>query len=538
MSAQHHRFEHTIQWLERLPIFRLLERGIQKGAEPIAPFIVWFAYHREYRRAKSDATPRPSDTWVRNQHNAVGRLTVTVFMIFLSVMTVLAFCLPLRPNWSELEQRNLTKFPTPSVKTVLNGAYFDGINTWFADTFPFREVFLTIGSEIEELYGFRGKNIVGHVTEGDEIPDTPAQLPVDSSDVAEESSSASLSAEASVDSDQSTETNNTSTTASTTEKSDSPKEEVDEEEDVGNYETLGALLVRGDTAYEYYNFSQERADQYSSVLNKVGKALKGKANVYDMVVPTSMDICVSEKTRKSINTSDQRAAIQYMYGSMSDQVHTVDVFDILQGYQDQGEYLYFRTDHHWTAQGAYRAYQAFAEAAGVKVADLKEDFTEQIFEGFTGSFYRELMSSTLASNPDTIYAYTPKDVSTATITWSDGTISDYDIVHDVSDYSATQKYSTFIGSDNPFTVIKNPKITDGSSVLLIKESFGNCFAPFLAESYQTVYVVDYRYFKEVDNRKLQQVVSDYHIQDVLFLNNISATRGAAVDQIESFAGVS
>lgn len=534
MSAQHDRFERAIPWLERLPVFRLLERGIQKGAEPIAPFIVWFAYHREYRRAKSDATPRPSDRWVRSQHNAVGRLTVTVFMFFLAIMTVLAFCLPLRPNWSELEQRNLTKFPTPTVQTVLNGAYFDCINTWFADTFPFREVFLTVGSELEELYGFRSKNIVGHVTEGDEIPDTPASLPVDGSVSGEEEASTSASVNDSHHSDQSVETSSGSASTSAPDASSSD----DQEEETGeDYETLGALLVRGDTAYEYYNFSKERADQYSSILNRVGKALAGKANVYDMVVPTSMDICVSEKARKSINTSDQSAAIQYLYGSMSDQVNTVDVFDALKSYQEQGDYLYFRTDHHWTALGAYRAYQEFAKAAGVKVADLEEDFTEQIFEGFTGSFYRELMSSTLASNPDTIHAYTPKDVSTATITWADGTTSEYDIIHDVSDYSATQKYSTFIGSDNPFTVIKNPKITDGSSILLVKESFGNCFAPFLAESYQTVYVVDYRYFKEVDSRKLQQVVEDYQIQDVLFLNNISATRGATVDQIEDFAGV-
>lgn len=509
-------------------MFQSLERAIQRGAEKIAPLIVWFAYRHEYKRAKSDAAPRPTARWVKDQHNTGGRLTVTVFLMFLAVMTVLAFCMPLRPSWSELEQRSLTCFPAASVKTVMNGEYFSSINTWFADTFPFREGFLKFQSELEEMYGFRSKKIYGEVEEGDEIPDVPADTSALESEVVNPLPDVS-------EADESAPGVDTSEPESSAEVSEQPEiEDSDDAENAEEYETLGALLVRGNAAYEYYNFVQARADQYISLVNQAAKTLKGKANVYDIIVPTSMDICVSEKVRQNINTSDQKKAIEYMYSSMSSDVNTVDIFDTLQECQNNDDYLYFRTDHHWTALGAYRAYENFTKAAGVTTADLERDFTEKTYEGFTGSFYRNLMSSTLASNPDTIYAYEPKDVTTATITWADGTTSDYPIINDVSGYSATQKYATFIGSDNPFTVIENPNITDGSSVLLIKESFGNCFAPFLAASYQYVYVVDYRYFKQVDSRKLAEVVEDYDIQDVLFLNNISATRDSAVDQIQAF----
>ncbi len=515
MNKHKNRFEAAMPKLERIPLFQALERAIQRGAEKIALLIVWFAYFCEYRRAKSDAAPRPSARWVKNQHNAGGRLTVTMFLLFLTVMTILAFDLPLRPDWSELEQRTLTSFPTASVETVLNGEYFSSISTWFADTFPFRESFLKFQSELEELYGFRNKQIYGNVEEGDEIPDATG----DAASQEEETDSLSDSAKGESAGD-----------ASSSEGDESGDGDGTEEE----YETLGTLLVQGNAAYEYYNFVQTRADQYASVISQAAETLLGKADVYNIIVPTSMDICVSEKVRQNLNTSDQEKAIAYMYSSMSSDVHTVDVFDTLQECQENGDYLYFRTDHHWTALGAYRAYEVFTQAAGVTTADLESDFTEKVYEGFTGSFYRNLMSSVLASYPDTIYAYEPKNVTTATITWSDGTTSEYPIINDVSDYTATQKYSAFIGGDNPLTVIENDTITDGSSILLIKESFGNCFAPFLAESYQFVYVIDYRYFDDVDSRNLLEVVEDYDIQDVLFLNNISATRDSAVDLIESF----
>ena len=62
--------------------------------------------------------------------------------------------------------------------------------------------------------------------------------------------------------------------------------------------------------------------------------------------------------------------------------------------------------------------------------------------------------------------------------------------------------------------------------MVVKESFGNAFVPFLVSHYQTVYVVDYRYWEG----SISQLVAEKGIQDVILCNNISATRsGALVD---------
>ena len=92
--------------------------------------------------------------------------------------------------------------------------------------------------------------------------------------------------------------------------------------------------------------------------------------------------------------------------------------------------------------------------------------------------------------------------------------------------AAASKYNCFLTSDNPsgtmqsyYCSIENPSITDGSAVVLVKESFGNCFAPFLVDHYQYVYVIDYRYF----DGDIVDFVNMTGADHVIFLNNITAT---------------
>ena len=85
--------------------------------------------------------------------------------------------------------------------------------------------------------------------------------------------------------------------------------------------------------------------------------------------------------------------------------------------------------------------------------------------------------------------------------------------------------------DNPFTVIENPEVSNGESCIVVKESFGNAFVPFLVDHYQTVYVVDYRYY----SGSITQLARDKGVKDVLFVNNLSAIRGSY--QMGKLAGV-
>lgn len=102
-----------------------------------------------------------------------SRVKAAIFFTVLYAMTALAFIIPLRPTESVAEKRQLAEFPEFSVNSLLSGDYFADIDTWFADTFPFRDLCFTLNERIRGLYGFTTVQIHGEVTQGDEIPDAP-----------------------------------------------------------------------------------------------------------------------------------------------------------------------------------------------------------------------------------------------------------------------------------------------------------------------------------------------------------------------------
>ena len=130
----------------------------------------------------------------------------------------------------------------------------------------------------------------------------------------------------------------------------------------------------------------------------------------------------------------------------------------------------------------------------------------------------------LEKNPDTVVAYIPNENAKMVYTTAKGEKISWPIVNDVSSYPQSIKYSAFIGGDNPFTEITNPDITDNSSIVVVKESFGNAFVPFLVENYHKVYVIDYRYYKG----SVSGFAKQNNVKDVLYINNISATRNKSL----------
>ena len=432
---------------------------------------------------------------------------ILLFSLSIALLSVLSWILPLRPTYSDFEKRELTQFPAFSVQSLLDGSYFDQIDLWFSDTFPFRDALITGNSYVKKLYGIQPVQVSGDVEEGDAIPSAPSQ-PSDSASPSSQAENPEIS---------STPEEPSSAPASS---SEAPAPEIDVTGEVT--QSLGAVLIVGDSAYEYYNFSKDVADQYIGMLNHTAQKLEGAAQVYDMVAPTSMDIILPESFRQNLNTSSQKDAIAYISGSLSPSVKPVGFYDTLKAHAD--EYIYFRTDHHWTALGAYYAYQSFAEQKGVAPLELSQCETKE-FDGFLGAFYSDTKKNpALTQRPDTVTAYVPPGDIKMQFTDKKGSVYDWPLISDVSGWAASSKYSAFIGGDNPYTVIRNAGLSDGSSCLVVKESFGNAFVPFLTANYQTVHVVDYRYW----SGNIPDFVKSNGIQDVLFVNNVSATRNASL----------
>lgn len=291
---------------------------------------------------------------------------------------------------------------------------------------------------------------------------------------------------------------------------------IELKDEVVNY---GNVIAVGDTAYELYSYSSSVGDRYASVINDAAEVLDGKVRVIDVMIPLSSGITLPNELYGKISSSGQKKALTALAEKMSDKVIVVNPYDNLMRHRD--EYIYFRTDHHWTADGAYYAYEAFCEAAGMEPIG-REAREEVDFEGFVGSFYKDTGDNpVLKDHPDTVRAYYPVSKNTSlTYTTAEGRTNQWAVIWDVSDYGSSMKYSTFIAGDNPYTVIKNDDLEEGPRCVVVKESFGNAMVPFLVDHYSRIYVIDYRYWKG----DLTDFTAEKGADDLIFLNNLSMIR--------------
>ena len=293
----------------------------------------------------------------------------------------------------------------------------------------------------------------------------------------------------------------------------------------------GGVYVVGSAGYEMYNYVGSLAEKYQSTVNAVADSLSGVSQVYAMAIPLSSGITLPDELFSDIPGSDQAQAEKDILAGMGQNVKTIPLHDVMMSHRT--EYIYFRTDHHWTALGAYYAYVQFCTAKGITPHNLS-DYEVSQFPGFLGSFYNDGgKPDAMKNDPDTVNAYHPVS-ATASMKYGDNensTLTGGQVIFDESTASASLKYGTFIMGDNPFTVIENPEVSNGESCIVVKESFGNAFVPFLVDHYQAVYVVDYRYY----SGSVTQLAKDKGVKDVLFVNNLSAIRGSY--QMGKLAGV-
>lgn len=405
-------------------------------------------------------------------------IKIAVFVVVIAVFFVVGLAFFARPSGlDETENRNLTEFPEITLQGLLSDEWTGQVSLWYSDTYPLRNSMIAANSALKSLYGIRGEQVVIG-GEADEIPDE-TMTPIDH---------------------------------------DGEIEFTPTDDGGGN--KVGGMYLNGDTAYQTYTFVEQNSRAYVSLINKFASQIEGKATVYDMIVPLHYQIALSRETAEKYGASDCESAINYMYSGLSESIIEVDALTRLISHNN--EYLYYRTDHHWTARGAYYAYVAFCDARGVEPNSL-EDYERLQFNGFLGSLYADAeMPVAMTNNPDYVEAFVPIGTNDITVTDRDGNTVEYEIVNTKTDVwypAAGAKYNCFIAGDNPLSEIHNENITDGSSIVIVKESYGNAFVPFLVDSYEYVYVIDYRYW----SGNLADFVLDNEIDDVLFLNVVNVT---------------
>lgn len=297
-------------------------------------------------------------------------------------------------------------------------------------------------------------------------------------------------------------------------------EETDEsgtkEEIIGNDlavehspENAGSFVIINSVGYEKFKFNEYNANVYIESVNKYAENLIGDTKIYSLIAPTSSEFNMPDEYRDL--SGSQKEGIRYAYSNMDSKIITVDAYSNIVAHKS--EYLYFKTDHHWTALGAFRAYESFMKIKGEEAVALEKYSRIDSKNKYLGSIYNMTKSERLENNLDDIWYYDPLlPVEYSSIN-RDETAWDSSQIIFPSYFEHDRKYSAFMGGDTAFSHIKVDSQVE-KRILVIKDSYGNAFIPFLLPHYRDIFIVDPRYFKN----NIYDLIEDNKIDEVLIIN--------------------
>jgi len=234
------------------------------------------------------------------------------------------------------------------------------------------------------------------------------------------------------------------------------------------------------------------------------------------MIPSAAEIW-KEKLPAGAISWDQAAFLDNIQGMG---MPFIDFRAALQEHAD--EQIFYRTDHHWTTLGAFYGANALLETFG-KEPLKEEDFTVEIAsDAFNGTLYSQ--SGIHWLEPDRLEYWVSEDGLTIT-SWRTGK-EEAGTLYDRSYLEVKDKYSSFLGGNQPLCVIKNETLPeDAGKILLIRDSYSDALAPFLAQRFAEVHLVDLRYYRmpismyaaqnEIDN-----IVVLYSVQNFIADRNL------------------
>ena len=278
----------------------------------------------------------------------------------------------------------------------------------------------------------------------------------------------------------------------------------------GKVESGGVYLCKDHYLMEDIASPSEQFDETKEALKNFRKKY-ASLNMYFLLAPNAANI-LSEKLPATVRTSDQDQLMDdFMKELDGSGYKSIDVRTAFRKNKDSVQ-IYYRTDHHWTTDGAYLAYQEACRTMGMKDAVT---YTEYVVKNnFRGSLYSK--SAFINGEDDTIKIYLPEQGQTilnSVIYYSD-TKEKTTEFYELDNLKQKDAYSVFGGSNHPFFTVQTPT-KDNKTLLLIKDSYANCMIPFLARQFRKIVVVDPRYYFE----SVEDLITSYEVTDVLFLYN-------------------
>ena len=412
-------------------------------------------------------------------------------MLLFALMVSLISTFDKDATFSEAEKRQLKTKPALTISGLLDGTYFNKYREYYADTFPNRETLMDSNTTLNGFYYFGGFG-----------SDDSASLVVDFNVNAAQHGEALKTTE---------DPNATGDTQIETEPAKKPTEPL------ASAEQLGSVVLIGDSAFDVPHADNDQIVKYAQAVTAIADLLGSEVKTFSMPVPNSAEFY----THKQYHTgkTSQKDMFQLVKDNLGTNVTFVDAYTPISQHTD--EYIYFRTDHHWTHLGAYYAYTALCKSAGFTPVN-RDDFATGQWENFVGSLYTYVANypqgRVLKDNPDTVHYWKPNANITTTCYNTTALTGGYAMgtICRVGE-EVENKYLTFMGGDHPIAVVETDTV--GPCILVIKESYGNALISWLTNHYSKIVLIDPRqYYGKNSDIDLAEFAQSQGVDQCLVVN--------------------
>ena len=393
---------------------------------------------------------------------------------------------------SETENRMLAGFPSLSVETVLDGSFMDGIESWLSDGIALREHWIQTSQRVEK--------VLQVPQEVDEAEQFIAAIEAELGTGMSESSTPEPTAMQDQQPEPSVVASPTPNTAVT--GTDAPEATpIPAVRDTTFWVRYNDGRMK--TLYTYPHRNVERAAQY---LNAYRTVLPEDGRVIFAEVPVSFTgtAYLEERDEREAWGSDMEAELQKI---VDDGVYIINATEAMLGPLERGEYVYFRTDAHWTALGAHYLYCAMMERLGIP-ALAYGDYSYSVQTGMRGN------ASDNRKKSDTV------EIMGEILPTHSFVLKHLTESREVQYmYPDRASYLAFIGGTmKPWRRFTTGSQT-GRTALLISDSFGNALLPYLLPHYDCVLMTDLRpanYDPKEAGATIREYIEYYGVDDVYF----------------------
>jgi hypothetical protein len=278
---------------------------------------------------------------------------------------------------------------------------------------------------------------------------------------------------------------------------------------MGKSESNG--VYKGKDGYLIQEFSEPSDENLKKQMNAIYDFSKEypKITCYMAIVPNAVSV-LADKLPANAPVYSQDSYLDEIEKELGDELTFIDVRETLKAHNE--EYIYYKTDHHWTTLGAWYGYQKIAEEMNLKNGVNAEYEVLNVTNKFQGTLAATSGYGTYTYDSISVYSDTEQDLSTLVYYVEEQ--EKQSSLYVTSALEERDKYQVFLGGNHPLVEI-DTNANSKKTLLIFKDSYANCVIPFLAHDYKKIVVVDPRYYYG----DLKELISSKKIKEVLYLYN-------------------